>query len=49
MLRRTLHEIGEPNLKELLDRANEMGIKKEDIVQIIVTPKGGYKLVYESM
>jgi hypothetical protein len=47
-MEKTLHEIGEKDLRTLLDRANSLGISKDDIVQILVTPKGDYKLIYES-
>lgn len=49
MLIKKLSEIGAENLRALVDRANELGIKKKDIVQVLVTPNGHYKLIYESI
>lgn len=48
MPEKKLHEIGERDLRALLDKANGLGITKDDIVQVLITPKGDYRLIYES-
>lgn len=46
MKRRKLDHIGANSLRDLLKEANELGIKKEQIVQIIET-KHSFYMVYE--
>lgn len=40
-----LRTIQAPNVSKLIARANELGIQKEDIVDIITIPNG-YILIY---
>ena len=48
-MEKKLHEIGERDLRALLDKANDLGITKDDIVQVLITPNGYYRLIYESI
>lgn len=44
-MEKKLRTIQAPNISKLISRANELGIQKEDIVDIITIPNG-YILIY---